>query len=72
MENKTCKKCGHLCHCIEADHEGCNCSSCNCTEPEGLVLDDTNECEACQQKKNKLAICIPKKKKTQVHVVKQK
>jgi len=48
MENKTCKKCGHLCHCIEADHEGCNCSSCDCKEPEGLVLDDTNECEACQ------------------------
>ena len=51
--NKTCTKCGHLCHCIEADHEGCDCSSCACKEPEGVVVDDTNECEACQQKKNK-------------------
>ena len=30
MENKTCKKCGHLCHCVEADHEGCKCSGCDC------------------------------------------
>ena len=46
--NKTCKKCGHLCHCIEADHEGCKCENCDCKEPEGMVIDDTNECEACQ------------------------
>jgi len=30
MENKNCKKCGHLCHCVEADHEGCNCANCDC------------------------------------------
>ena len=30
MDNRTCKKCGHLCHCIEADHEGCKCTGCNC------------------------------------------
>ena len=30
MENKTCKKCGHLCHCVEADHEKCDCANCDC------------------------------------------
>ena len=29
-DNRTCKRCGHLCHCIEADHEGCKCVGCNC------------------------------------------
>jgi len=28
--DKTCKKCNHLCHCIEADHEGCKCTGCDC------------------------------------------
>ena len=41
MDKKTCKKCGHLCHCIEADHEGCTCANCECKEPEGLVDDKT-------------------------------
>ena len=30
MDEKTCKKCGHLCHCMEADHEKCDCSNCDC------------------------------------------
>ena len=30
MDDKTCKKCGHLCHCVEADHEKCDCSNCDC------------------------------------------
>ena len=29
-DSKTCDRCGHLCHCIEADHEGCKCTGCNC------------------------------------------
>ena len=57
MNNRTCKKCGHLCHCIEADHEGCKCGICDCDkgkaqdqtyESGGLVIDDTGECESCQ------------------------
>ena len=28
--DRTCKKCNHLCHCIEADHEGCKCTGCDC------------------------------------------
>ena len=55
--DRTCKKCGHLCHCIEADHEGCKCTGCECDsgraeqatyEGGGVVIDDTNECESCQ------------------------
>ena len=32
MDNRTCNKCGHLCHCIEADHDGCKCGSCECKQ----------------------------------------
>ena len=55
--DRTCKKCNHLCHCIEADHEGCKCTGCDCDsgraeqatyEGGGVVIDDTNECESCQ------------------------
>ena len=57
MDDGNCKKCGHLCHCIEADHDGCKCSGCDCNkgkaqdqtyESGGLVIDDTGECESCQ------------------------
>ena len=57
MMDRTCKKCGHLCHCIEADHEGCKCTGCDCDsgraeqatyEGGGVVIDDTNDCEFCQ------------------------
>ena len=55
--DRTCKKCNHLCHCIEADHEGCKCTGWDCDsgraeqatyEGGGVVIDDTNECESCQ------------------------
>ena len=50
---KFCKKCNHLCHCIESDHEKCSCENCECkpvkeTHSEGLVIDDTDECLSCQ------------------------
>ena len=57
MVDRTCKKCNNLCHCIEADHEGCKCEGCECGQKNedktyetsgGLVIDDTNECESCQ------------------------
>jgi len=55
MTERFCKKCNHLCHCIEADHEGCKCKGCDCNGREedstyegGLVVDDTGECESCQ------------------------
>jgi len=57
MNERFCKKCNHLCHCIEADHEGCKCTGCDCDsgraeqatyEGGGVVIDDTNECESCQ------------------------
>ena len=34
MDDKTCKKCGHLCHCVEADHEKCDCAGCDCNGEE--------------------------------------
>ena len=57
MSERTCQKCGHLCHCIEADHQGCKCDGCKCSTPEddasyenngGLVIDSTDDCEWCQ------------------------
>ena len=57
MTERFCKKCNHLCHCIEADHKGCKCKGCDCNGREedksfenegGLVIDDTGECESCQ------------------------
>ena len=57
MKERFCKKCNHLCHCIEADHEGCKCSGCDCSvgkaedstyEGGGVVIADTKECESCQ------------------------
>ncbi len=55
MTEKTCKKCGHLCHCMEADHEGCDCSGCNCEKSKAedlsyenngcVVLDSTKGCQ---------------------------
>ena len=59
MNDKTCSKCKHLCHCMEADHDGCKCTNCDCKQSraeqstyennnDGLVIDDTDECESCQ------------------------
>ncbi len=48
MEEKICKTCGHLCHCIEADHEDCKCERCDCRQPKGVVVDSTQDCEACE------------------------
>ena len=57
MTERFCKKCNHLCHCMEADHEECKCDGCECSSREedrsfenegGLVIDDTGECESCQ------------------------
>ena len=41
MNDKTCKKCGHLCHCVEADHEKCDCTNCDCEN--GRANDKTYE-----------------------------
>ena len=57
ITEQFCKKCNHLCHCIEADHEGCKCDGCECNiraedrsfeNNGGLVINDTGECESCQ------------------------
>ena len=49
-----CKSCHCNCHCDgdlhthHYDNDLCTCDKCSCKEPKGLVVDDTNECEACQ------------------------
>ena len=57
MDDKICKKCGHLCHCVEADHEKCDCDNCDCEigratdqtyETGGVVIDSTQDCESCE------------------------
>ena len=56
MTERFCKKCNHLCHCIEADHSDCKCENCECNsraedvlENEGgVIIDDTEEFESCQ------------------------
>ena len=51
---KKCKKCNHDCHCdgdLHADTYGvCTCERCECNkiQSQGLVIDDTEECESCQ------------------------
>ncbi len=47
-----CKDCKCDCHCSVQEHGDsygvCTCINCRCKEPEGMVIDDTNECEAGQ------------------------
>jgi len=53
---KKCKNCNCKCHCdgeLHADVYGvCTCDNCKCREvkdeAEGLVIDETGECESCQ------------------------
>jgi len=53
---KKCKNCNCNCHCdgdLHADVYGvCTCDNCKCREvkdkQEGLVIDETGECESCQ------------------------
>jgi hypothetical protein len=53
---KKCKNCNCDCHCdgdLHTDVYGvCTCENCKCrevqAEPEGLVVDETKECESCQ------------------------
>ena len=47
MTERWCKKCNKMCHCIQAGSEN-ECTNCDCREPQGLVIDDTGECESCQ------------------------
>ena len=34
MADRFCKKCNHLCHCIEADNSDCKCENCECMQRE--------------------------------------
>jgi len=57
-----CKRCNHDCHCGGREHideylDVCQCGQCDCQqgkaedstyENNGVVVDDTGECESCQ------------------------
>ena len=53
MTERWCKKCNKMCHCPNAEGE---CTNCECSgreedstyEGDGVVVDDTEECESCQ------------------------
>ena len=67
-----CKDCFCNCHCNVKGHSDdtgvCPCEKCNCN-PQGATVNN-DECESCQQTKQNVAICTPKKKRNLVHVVK--
>ncbi len=48
---RFCKKCKHLCHCIEADHEGCKCSGCDCEQSTAEDLSYENNGSSKNEKK---------------------
>ena len=55
MTERWCKKCNKMCHCTQAGREE-ECTNCECGnreedstyEGDGVVIDDTGECESCQ------------------------
>ena len=70
MNDRFCKKCNHLCHCVEADHSDCKCENCECNgreedktyETGGVVIDSTQDCEACEQNTFNISIAIRTKR----------
>ena len=47
MGKNKCNNCNCDCNC-EKDCSNCDCENCECKQPEGVVVDDTGECESCQ------------------------
>ena len=53
---QKCENCRCDCHCDTQEHSDpkgvCSCENCRCSEAskisDGMVIDDTNECEWCQ------------------------
>ena len=34
MEDRFCKKCNKICHCVEKDRSDCECENCECMQRE--------------------------------------
>lgn len=34
MDERFCKKCNQLCHCVELDNSDCKCDNCECNQKE--------------------------------------
>ena len=75
MTETKCKSCNCQCHCSVVSHSDmlgiCPCQMCKC-DSKGVTVDDTKECETCQQTKQNAVIRTLKKKKTTASAVRQK
>ena len=75
MAETRCKSCNCLCHCSVVSHSDmlgiCPCQMCKC-DSKGVTVDDTKECETCQQIQKNVVVCTQKKKKTTASAVKHK
>ena len=72
MTATKCKTCNCRCHCAVINHSDilgiCPCQMCKC-DSKGVIVDETGECETCQQIKQSVVKHTQKKKKNPVHVV---
>ena len=75
MAEVRCKHCNCLCHCSVVGHSDmlgiCPCQMCKC-DSKGVTVDDSKECETCQQIQKNVVVCTQKKKKTTASAVKHK
>ena len=75
MAENRCKSCNCQCHCSVMGHSDmlgiCPCETCKC-DSKGVTVDDSKECETCQQIQKNAVVCTQKKKKTTASAVKQK
>ena len=74
MTETRCKTCNCLCHCSVINHSDmlgiCPCQMCKC-DSKGITVDETKECETCQQIQKNAVVCTQKKKKTTESAVRQ-
>ena len=71
MAENRCKNCNCRCHCSVTAHSDmlgiCSCATCDC-DSKGVTVDDSKECETCQQIQKNAVVRTQKKKKTQESV----
>ena len=72
MAETRCKNCNCVCHCSTEEHTDmlgmCPCQMCKC-DSKGVTVDETGECETCQQIKQSVVKHTQKKKKNPENVV---
>ena len=64
MKLRFCKKCNKMCHCANAEKNECPNCECNSRAEDvlenegGLIIDDTGDCESCQQDEKWIIILL--------------